>query len=159
MKTSNSYADAMQKNHSLGLISLKSPSMDRRSVLIVAWRKTIWERIMNTICRRGIAAAFSFAIGFGVPAAASAQQQAPDAQVQQNAPAQQATPAKPGPGMGMMRDGMDHGKMGRKGMEGDHGRMGAGMNQGSPSPSTDSTTTTGAGPSTNSNTTPSTGSK
>jgi len=125
------------------------------------WRKTTWETSMNMICRRGIAAAFSFAIGFGVPAAASAQQQAPDAQVQQNAPAQQATPAKPGPGMGqrMMQDGMEHGKMGRKGMEGDHGRMGPGMNQGSSAPSTDSTATTGTSPSTNSNTTPSTGSK
>jgi hypothetical protein len=116
---------------------------------------------MNTICRRGIAAAFSFAVGFGVPAVASAQQQAPDAQVQQNAPAQQATPAKPGPGMGqrMMPDGMEHGKMGRKEMEGEHGRMGPRMNQGSSAPSTDSSATTGASPSTNSNTTPPTGSK
>lgn len=114
---------------------------------------------MNAICRRGIAAAFSFAIGFGVPAGASAQQQAPGTPVQQSAPAQQATPPKPGSGMGMMRDGMEHGKMGGKGMEGDHRRMGPGMNQGSSAPSTDAPATTVTSPSTNSNTTPSTGSK
>lgn len=110
---------------------------------------------MSTICPRGFAAAFTLFIALGVSAPASAQQQAPDAQAQQNAPAQ-TVPAKPGSGMGqqMMRDGMEHGKTGRKGTEGERGRMGPGMNQGSSVPATDSTATTGASPSTNSKTPP-----
>lgn len=117
---------------------------------------------MNTIGQRSLAAAFALTITFGFPAVASAQQQTPDTPAQQNAPAQQTTPTQPGPGMGrdMMREGMEHGKMGqqmgRKEMEGEHGRMGTGMQQGGSAQPNDSATTTSANPSTG---TPSTGSK
>ena len=113
---------------------------------------------MKTIGRRSLAAAFGVAVALGM-SVASAQQQAPDTQTP---PAQQTTPAQPGPGMGheMMREGMEHGKMGqqmgRKAMEGEHGRMGPGMQQGGSAQTKDSTTT-GASSSTNSNATPPTG--
>ncbi|ACE99628.1 hypothetical protein IP86_17320 [Rhodopseudomonas sp. AAP120] len=109
---------------------------------------------MKTIGQRSLMTALSLMLAFGVSGAASAQQQAPVTQAQQNAPPQQAAPAQPGPGMGqkMMKDGMEHEQMGRKGMEGEHGRMGSGMQQGQ---SKDSAPTTGANPST----APSTGSK
>lgn len=109
--------------------------------------------------------ALALAVILGVSAVASAQQQAPGAQTEQNAPTQQTTPAQPGPGTGheMMQKGMKHGEtgqqMGRKGMEGEHDRMGPGMKKSGSAPTNDSTATTGTNPPTNSNTTPSTGSK
>lgn len=120
--------------------------------------------MMDTIYQKSLAAALSFTIALGI-SVASAQQQAPDSQSRQDAPAQQTAPAQPGPSMGheMMREGMEHGKMGqqmgRKAMEGEHGRMGPGMKQSGSAPTNDSGATTGANQSTNSNTTPSTGSK
>jgi uncharacterized protein involved in copper resistance len=113
---------------------------------------------MKTIGQRSLAAAFGLAIALNLSALASAQQQTPD--TQKDAPAQQTTPAQPAPGMGpgMMRDGMEHGKMGRKGMDGEHGKMGGRMHQGG-SDSKDAPSTTGASPSTNSTTAPPTGSK
>lgn len=107
---------------------------------------------MKIIGRGSLAPAFALAAILGASTVASAQQ-SPANQHQQNAPTQQTTPAQPGPGMGheMMRDGMEHGKMGqqtgRKGMEGEH-RMGSGMKQGGSAPSSDSTVTTGTNPST-----------
>jgi uncharacterized protein involved in copper resistance len=112
---------------------------------------------MNTIGQRSLAAAFVLALAVGMPAMASAQQHAPDAHAQ-NTPAQQTAPAQPGQGMGH-GDGMDHSKMGQRGMEREHGRMGSGMKQGGSAPTSDSTATTGANPPTNSHTAPSTGSK
>lgn len=116
---------------------------------------------MKTIGQKSLAAVFSLAIALGVPAAASAQQQTPDTQVQKDAPAQQTAPAQPAPGMGhgMMRDGMDHSKMGRKGMEGEQDKMGGRMHRGGSDSKQDGSATTGASPSTNSNTAPPSGSK
>lgn len=120
---------------------------------------------MKTIGQKSLAAVFSLAIALGTPAVASAQQQAPDTQVQKDAPAQQTAPAQPAPGMGhgMMREGMDRDKMGpgmgRKGMEGEHGKMGGRMHQGGSDSTKDAPATTGASPSTNSHTAPPTGSK
>lgn len=116
---------------------------------------------MKTIGQKSLAAVFSLAIALGVPAAASAQQQSPDTQVQKDAPAQQTAPAQPAPGMGhgMMRDGMDHSKMGRKGMEGEQDKMGGRMHRGESDSKQDGSATTGASPSTNSNTAPPSGSK
>lgn len=118
---------------------------------------------MKTIGQRSLAAAFGLAIALNLSAVASAQQQTPD--TQRDAPAQQTTPAQPAPGMGhgMMRDGMEHGKMGkqmdRKGMDGEHGKMGGGMHQGRSDSMKDAPATTGASPSTNSNTAPPTNTK
>ena len=113
---------------------------------------------MKTIGQRSLAAAFGLAVAISLSALASAQQQTPD--TQKNEPAQQTTPSQPAPGMGhgMMKDGMEHDKMGRKGMDGEHGKMGGRMHQGG-SDSKDAPATTGASPSTNSNTAPPTGSK
>ncbi len=111
---------------------------------------------MKFIGQGRLAAAVALAAILGVSGVASAQQQTPDNQNQQNAP-QQNPSTQPRSGMGheMMRDGM--GKMGdqmhRKGMEGDRGR--SGMKQDGSAPSSDSTATTGANPSA----APSTGSK
>jgi hypothetical protein len=116
------------------------------------------EITMKYIGQGRLAAAVALAAILGMSGVASAQQQTPDNQNQQNAP-QQNPSTQPRSGMGheMMRDGM--GKMGdqmhRKGMEGDHGRMGSGMKQDGSAPSRDSTATTGANPSA----APSTGSK
>ncbi len=114
---------------------------------------------MKTIGQRSLAAAFGLAIALNLSALASAQQQTPD--TQKDAPAQQTTPAQPAPGMGhgMMRDGMEHGKMGRKGMDGEHGKMGGRMHQGGSDSKKDAPATTGASPSTNSTIVPPTGSK
>ena len=108
---------------------------------------------MNVIGQKSLAAAFALALALGYSAAVSAQH-SPDAHAQQNVPAQQTTPARQGQGMG--HDGMDHGKMGAKGMAGEHGRMGSGMKQGGAS---DSSATPGANPPVNSNAAPTSGSK
>jgi uncharacterized protein involved in copper resistance len=114
---------------------------------------------MKTIGQRSFAAAFGLAIALSLSAVASAQQQTPG--TQKDAPAQQTTPTQPdsGTGHGMMRDGMDHGKMGRKGMDGDHDKMGGRMHQGGSDSKKDAPATTGASPSTNSNTAAPTGTK
>ncbi len=114
---------------------------------------------MKTIGQSSFAAAFGLAIALSLSSMASAQQQTPD--TQKDAPAQQTTPAQPGAGMGpgMMRDGMEHGKMGRKGMDGEHDKMGGRMHKGGSDSKQDAPATTGASPSTNSNTTPPTGNK
>ena len=91
------------------------------------WTAEFMERIMKTTSKTCVAAALAFAAAFSVSQLASAQQQAPDTQTQQSAPAQQ------GQGMGqpMHHDGMEHGgQMGQQGMkmmESEHGRMGQGM--------------------------------
>jgi uncharacterized protein involved in copper resistance len=114
---------------------------------------------MKTIGQRSLAAAFGLAVALSLSAVATAQQQTQD--TQKDAPAQQTTPAQPGTGKGhgMMRDGMDHSKMGRKGMEGDHDKMGGRMHRGGSDSKQDSPATTGASPSTNSSTAPQSGSK
>lgn len=114
---------------------------------------------MKTIGQRSFAAAFGLAITLNLSALASAQQQSPDTQT--NAPAQQTTPAQPKPGMGhgMMRDGTEQGKMGRKGMDGEHGKMGGRMHRDGSDSKKDAPATTGASPSTNSITAPPTGTK
>lgn len=109
---------------------------------------------MRIIDRRRLSSVFALAAILAASTAASAQQPSDSQQK-----SQQTTPAQPGAGMGheMMRDGMQHGKMGQqpgqKGME--HGRMGSGMKQDGPAPSSDSGATTGTG----SATPPSSGSK
>lgn len=112
---------------------------------------------MKTIGQTSLAAAFGLAIALSLSAEATAQQQTPD--TQKDTPAQQTTPAQPGPGMGhgMMQD--EHGKMGQKGMDGEHGKMGGRMHHGDSDSKKDAPTTTGASPSTNSNAAPHTGTK
>lgn len=103
---------------------------------------------MKIIGQRSLAAAFALATMLGASSVAYAQQQAPDTQNQQNAPAQ------PGASMGRetMKEGMDHGRMGqpmgRKGMEGEHGHMGSGMKQGGSGQPHTAGATTGSNPST-----------
>lgn len=152
-----------RKFASLTFVKLRPP-WDRRVYPCQLFRlasKLLGERWMTTIGQKSLAAGFCLAIALGVPAVATAQQQAPHTQVQKDAPAQQTAPAQPAPGMGhgMIRDGMDHSKMGRKGMEGDHGKMGGRMHQGESDSTKDAPATTGTSPSTNSNTAPPTGSK
>ena len=114
---------------------------------------------MKPIGQRSLAAAFGLAIALSLSALASAQQQTPD--TQKNEPAQQTTPGQPSPGMGhgMMKDGMEHGTMCRKWLEGERGKMGGRRHQGGSDSKKDAPATTGASPSTNSNTAPPTGSK
>jgi uncharacterized protein involved in copper resistance len=114
---------------------------------------------MKTIGQRSLAAALGLAIALNSSAVASAQQQTPD--TPKDAPSQQTAPAQPAPGMGhgMMRDGMGHSRMGRKGMESDHDRMGGRMHRGGSDSKQDAPSTTGASPSTNSSTAPHSGSK
>ncbi|MFN4924871.1 hypothetical protein [Bradyrhizobium sp.] len=82
---------------------------------------------MKTIAKTYLAAVLGVAAALSASQLASAQQQAPDTQTQQSAPAQQGQ----GTGQQMGHDGMKHdGQMGQQGMkmmESEHGRMGQGM--------------------------------